>query len=88
MPKLSDDDKKLLLALAREAIVTYVREGVIPTSELSVPSLRDHYGCFVCIKKTGNCAAASAISRPASHCTNWSGRWLCPPQPVIRAFIR
>jgi len=53
MPKLSDDDKKLLLALAREAIVTYVREGVIPTSELSVPSLRDHYGCFVCIKKDG-----------------------------------
>jgi len=53
MPRLTDDDKKLLLTLAREAIVTYVREGITPATELSVPSLCEHYGCFVCIKKGG-----------------------------------
>ncbi|RNC73334.1 MAG: AmmeMemoRadiSam system protein A [Desulfuromonadales bacterium] len=48
---LTDDDKKKLLTLAREAVSLFVREGTIPSVEISEQSLQQERGCFVCIKK-------------------------------------
>lgn len=51
--KLTQPEQKLLLSLAREAIIGYVLEGKIPDSEVHVPALQSLDGCFVTIKKNG-----------------------------------
>lgn len=50
---LTETDKKFLLELAREAIVSCIRGDTPATTEISAPSLCGHHGCFVCIKKNG-----------------------------------
>lgn len=50
---LSTDEKKQLLDIARESIVTYVREGGIPQPEIDSKNLTTRQGCFVCIKVNG-----------------------------------
>lgn len=46
-------EQKKLLALAREAIIRYVREGTIPSRVAPEPDLQGHPGCFVSIKMNG-----------------------------------
>ena len=50
---LSSKEKQLLLKIAREAIVTFVQEGVIPQRELTSVNLLVKQGCFVSIKING-----------------------------------
>jgi uncharacterized protein len=50
---LSIEDRKLLLQLAREAIVTAVRSGEAPVSQVSEGQLNEQHGCFVTIKCNG-----------------------------------
>ncbi|MRR59382.1 MAG: AmmeMemoRadiSam system protein A [Deltaproteobacteria bacterium] len=50
---LTRSEQKKLLTLAREAIVEYVQEGILPFSDESAPALQGHQGCFVSIKING-----------------------------------
>jgi AmmeMemoRadiSam system protein A len=50
---LSTKEKQLLLKLARETIVSYVQESVIPNKEISNENLLVRQGCFVCVKING-----------------------------------
>lgn len=50
---LTRTEQKKLLALAREAIVGYVREGALPHRDDLEPALQGHQGCFVSIKTNG-----------------------------------
>ncbi len=51
--KLTAKDRQLLLDLAREAIISYVQDGTIPTREIKSGNLQERQGCFVCIKING-----------------------------------
>jgi len=51
--QLSAKEKKLLLDIAREAIVSYVQTGAIPEREVNNVNLLVKQGCFVCIKIYG-----------------------------------
>jgi uncharacterized protein len=50
---LSTADRKLLLQLAREAILSSVRTGKLPEREVHAPHLLGQQGCFVTIKQKG-----------------------------------
>jgi len=50
---LTNEEKKLLLEMAREAITSYVRTGMVPEREVSGERLTSLAGCFVTIKKAG-----------------------------------
>ena len=50
---LTRSEQKKLLALAREAIIGYIREGTIPQHDESKPSLQVQQGCFVSIRING-----------------------------------
>ena len=51
--QMSSKEKKLLLEIAREAIVSYVQNGTIPAREVQNNNLQVELGCFVCIKING-----------------------------------
>jgi AmmeMemoRadiSam system protein A len=51
--KLSTENKKLLLEIAREAIVSSIENSSIPRVEPSGPDLQEKRGCFACIKVDG-----------------------------------
>ncbi len=51
--KLTADDKRLLLDIAREAIITSVKGEKIPQHEFRTGTVLEKRGCFVCIKKGG-----------------------------------
>lgn len=51
--QLTSSDKKLLLEIAREAVVSYVNNGTIPKREAKSSALQEKVGCFVCIKING-----------------------------------
>ena len=51
--KLSTENKKLLLKIAREAIVSSIENGSIPRLEVPGPDLQENRGCFACIKIQG-----------------------------------
>jgi len=51
---LSAAEKSLLLEIAREAILTYVRQGSKPALKASCDNLSAKQGCFVTIKQNGN----------------------------------
>lgn len=51
--RLSTEDRKTLLDIARETIVTYVKENSMPEQQLSNERLHSKQGCFVTIKKDG-----------------------------------
>ena len=51
--KLSTEDRKLLLGLAREAITAAVRTGKHPVREVTAAHLLGSQGCFVTIKRDG-----------------------------------
>jgi len=54
MPKqMSAKEKRLLLEIAREAIASYVKEGIIPERGVTIDNLLVKQGCFVCIKING-----------------------------------
>jgi len=54
MPKqMSAKEKKLLLEIAREAIVSYVQNGTIPERTVQNSNLQVQQGCFVCVKING-----------------------------------
>ncbi|MBI3754509.1 MAG: AmmeMemoRadiSam system protein A [Deltaproteobacteria bacterium] len=50
---LSQEDKSLLLKIAREAIESYVSSKKIPAFEAHTPALMERQGAFVCIKEKG-----------------------------------
>jgi uncharacterized protein len=50
---LSTADRKLLIQLAREAILSSVRTGKLPEREVHAPHLLGQQGCFVTIKQKG-----------------------------------
>jgi len=51
--QMSAKEKKLLLEIAREAIISYVQNGSVPVREVKHPALLVKQGCFVCIKING-----------------------------------
>lgn len=51
--RLSTEDRKTLLDIARETIVTYVTENSMPEKQLPDERLHAQQGCFVTIKKDG-----------------------------------
>jgi AmmeMemoRadiSam system protein A len=51
--KLSAEDKKLLLEIAREAIITSITRTNTPQREVRSGILQEKRGCFVCVKKNG-----------------------------------
>ena len=51
--QMSAKEKKLLLEIAREAIISYVQNGSVPEREVKHPALLVKQGCFVCIKING-----------------------------------
>lgn len=51
--KLTADDKRLLLDIAREAIITSVKGEKVPQREFRTGTVLEKRGCFVCIKKGG-----------------------------------
>jgi AmmeMemoRadiSam system protein A len=51
--QLSSKEKKLLLEIAREAIVSFVQNGTIPARDVQNSNLLVQQGCFVCIKING-----------------------------------
>lgn len=50
---LSNDDKTLLLNIARQTIESYIRTKKIPDFNAQSPELTETRGVFVCIKKNG-----------------------------------
>jgi uncharacterized protein len=50
---ISRKEKKLLLEIARNAIVSHYENSVIPAREETEPLLQEKRGCFVCIKING-----------------------------------
>lgn len=50
---LNSKERKLLLEIARNAIVTAIRTGRVPACDVSAPQLLGLQGCFVTIKKKG-----------------------------------
>jgi AmmeMemoRadiSam system protein A len=50
---LSAKEKQQLLKIARESIVSYVKDGTIPHEEISNKNLLEKQGCFVSIKVNG-----------------------------------
>ncbi len=54
---LTNEEKFLLLSLARNTLETYVKTGVppsfVPIEEIFAPRLREKYGVFVTLKKCG-----------------------------------
>ena len=68
--RLSPEEKKLLLYIAREAIVSYIKSGDIPLIEPPNPNLRGKQGCFVCIKINGKlrgCIGNFISDKPLYH---------------------
>jgi uncharacterized protein len=51
--QMSAKEKKLLLEIAREAIISYVQNGSVPEREVKLSALLVKQGCFVCIKIDG-----------------------------------
>ncbi len=51
--KLTAEDKRLLLEIAREAIVTSITGARFPQREVRSGALQEKRGCFVCVKKNG-----------------------------------
>ena len=51
--RLSSEGKKLLLDIAREAIVSLIENGSVPRLEPPSPILQEKRGCFVCVKING-----------------------------------
>jgi uncharacterized protein len=51
---LSTEDRKLLIEIAREAIVAAVSTGEVPDAEVTAGSLLEPQGCFVTIKQGGS----------------------------------
>ncbi|MBI1920463.1 MAG: AmmeMemoRadiSam system protein A [Geobacter sp.] len=51
--RLSEEERTTLLDIARETIVTYVKESSMPEKQLSNERLHAKQGCFVTIKKDG-----------------------------------
>lgn len=51
--KLSPEGKKLLLGIAREAIVAHIETGTVPKREEQHKLLLEQRGCFVCVKIDG-----------------------------------
>ncbi len=58
------EEKKLLLEVAREAIVEYVKTGKMPLRDINLENLFTTRGCFVTIKKKGmfRCCIGSFVS--------------------------
>jgi hypothetical protein len=52
--KLSTEERKLLLELAREAITVSIRTGKLPSRQVTAPHLLKPQGCFVTIKQQGS----------------------------------
>ncbi|HTP66121.1 MAG TPA: AmmeMemoRadiSam system protein A [Geobacteraceae bacterium] len=50
---LTAKEKQLLLEIAREAIISHVRNGTVPKREVKNSNLLAKQGCFVCIKVSG-----------------------------------
>jgi uncharacterized protein len=50
---LSPKEKRLLLKIARESIVSYVNDGIITKEEITNNNLLVKQGCFVSIKTNG-----------------------------------
>jgi hypothetical protein len=51
--KLSPEGKRLLLGIAREAIVAHIETGIVPKREEHHKMLLEERGCFVCVKING-----------------------------------
>ena len=51
--QISSKEKKLLLEIAREAIISYVQNGTIPERDVKHRDLLVNQGCFVSIKING-----------------------------------
>jgi uncharacterized protein len=51
---LTDDEKRLLLEIAREAVISCVTGGTPPKRTVEQKNLLAKRGCFVCIKINGN----------------------------------
>ncbi|RQW78267.1 MAG: AmmeMemoRadiSam system protein A [Geobacter sp.] len=49
----SSEERKLLLEIARDAIVSHLQNTPVPMRDVSNPLLQDNRGCFVCIKIDG-----------------------------------
>ncbi|HTG80862.1 MAG TPA: AmmeMemoRadiSam system protein A [Geobacteraceae bacterium] len=67
---LSSEEKKILLGIAREAIVTSVETGTIPRREEQRKVLLEQRGCFVCIKIDGKlrgCIGNFTADKPLYH---------------------
>lgn len=52
-PQLKANEKKLLLQIARDAIISYVTSGKTPDKDYETKALQTPVGCFVTIKKEG-----------------------------------
>ena len=52
--ELSKEEKKELVEIAREAVVTFVNGGAILPRDVDNPNLLANRGCFVCIKINGS----------------------------------
>jgi AmmeMemoRadiSam system protein A len=50
---LTSKEKQLLLKIARETIISYVQDGIIPSPEITNKNLQVNQGCFVSIKING-----------------------------------
>ncbi|KAF0221516.1 MAG: hypothetical protein FD174_285 [Geobacteraceae bacterium] len=68
--QLLDEEKKLLLDIAKGTIVEYVNNGTIPQWELNSGNLTANMGCFVTIKNNGmlrGCIGNFVSDKPLYH---------------------
>lgn len=64
---LSDEDKDLLLRIARETIESYIRDREVPTFDVSSPGLLEKRGVFVSLHRGGElrgCIGAFTSEKP------------------------
>ena len=87
--KLTPEEQKTLLRMAREAMEHAVRGEKLPPldpSELSA-NLREEGASFVTLTSAVNCAGASARSKPSSRSPTMCASTLSPPRWRIRVFL-
>ena len=62
--KLNEEQKQILLSLARNTVETKIKGGYAPTTEKETPVLDKHLGVFVTIKKNGALRGCMGIFEP------------------------
>ncbi len=80
MLPLTENDQRILLRLAREALTRYLDDGRVPQGDEPLEALRQHCGAFVTLrrgKKLRGCIGVIEASKPlcqvVCECAVWAG---------------